>query len=127
MKTMFVFLFTTIASLAALAEVKIVNAHFSKKSIVVQLQDSETGRTKWISSATVGIINETLRCSEENCTAINLRIQNNGVYGDVALLNENSLLTQVFLVHFYEDTLINPKDLNLSKKNGIYLISIRVR
>ena len=128
MKGNITFLIMIITSLSAFAEKKIVNAHFSKESIVVQLQDSETGSTRWVSSAKVGIINDTVKCSGTNCMATNLRIQENGLYGDVMLLNETQpSLKEVFLVDFYEDTLIDTKDLALLEMNNKYLISIRVR
>lgn len=128
MRAAIVFLVTTMMSLPAFAEEKIVNAHFARRSLVIQIQDSETGHTKWISSAHVGIINESLGCSGSNCTARRLRAQDGGLYGDVVLSNEMaSSLDEVFLVNFYEDTLIDPSDLVLTTVDGEYLISIRVR
>ena len=115
-------------SFSALAEKKIVNAHFSKESLVVQLQDSETGRSRWISSAKVGVINNTVKCTGVNCMATNLRIQKGSLYGDISLLNEATpSLKDVFMVNFYEDTLIDTKNLTLLELNGKYLIAIRIR
>ncbi len=117
-----------LTSLSSFAAKKIVNAHFSKKSVVIQIQDTDSGSTKWISTAKIGVIQSTLGCNGKNCTATKLRVDRDGLYGDVALFNEASpSLEGVFLTSFYESTLIDPRDLVLSQSNGKYIVSIKVQ
>lgn len=122
------FISFSINSLAMETTLKIVNAHFSRESIVVQIQDTTSGSTKWFSTSTVGVINSDMDCNGDNCKAFNLKVIDNGLYGDASILNQYDLsLTDTYLVSFYESTLIDPQSLTLSIRDGQYIVSIIVK
>lgn len=122
------FLMTALFSFTTFAGQKIVNSHFSKKSLIVQIQNDQTGSTKWISFSKVGVINTTLGCEGLNCTARNLKKNKDGLYADVLLsIGSEIVLEDVYLLNFYEDTLIDPSDLKLSYVDNKPILSIIVK
>ncbi|QDK44950.1 hypothetical protein DOM22_07125 [Bdellovibrio sp. ZAP7] len=127
MKSILTLLITIVSSLPAFAGSKIVNAHLSKQSIAVQIQNTETGATKWISSGSLGVVAPELGCDGVTCFATNLKNQNGALYGDVVFRGETKpSYEDVALTNFYEDTLIDISVLKLIEVNGKYIIALTV-
>ncbi len=96
---------------------QLYNPYFNKRSVFAQLEDLKKHKSVQISTASPGVINESLGCDGFNCRAIKLREGKEygkyfNLYADV-VLQDGEILEGVYIAQFFEGHLIPPENVKL--------------